>query len=366
MRTFEIACRLVVCPLIAITLSGSRAVADEPAVKGVQVLPPAAAAVPDVSPLSVEGIVNAPVGEVWRVFSTSEGFKSFGVAKCDIDFRVGGLMRACYSEKSEIGDPTTIQNRILSFEPERMVAFRIDKPPQGFPFMNSWQSVWSVVTMSGLGDGRTALRMTQVGYTAEDESQKMREFFKMGNAWSLQKLQKHFDASVQVAPPTLAHAEDPLASIEEDVVVAGPREEVFSVYTTSAGWKSFFNVESKIELRPGGPFEIYFSMEPPAGSRGSEGCMVLSYIPNRMFSYTWNAPPKFAAARVERTWVVVTFDDLGLARTKVHISHLGFAEMAAAHADRAEEYKEVRGYFAKAWPHVLGALKAKWETGQGR
>ena len=53
--------------------------------------------------------------------------------------------------------------------------------------------------------------------------------------------------------------------------------------------------------------------------------------------------------------------DLGPARTKVQITHLGFTEQAATHTDRAEEYKQVRAYFANAWPHVLTALKQKWE-----
>lgn len=320
-----------------------------------------AAVVADTSPLVVEGVINAPPAEVWKVFSTPDGFKAFGVAQCDMDFRPGGLLRTHYNSKGVIGDEGTIQNRILAYEPERMIAFNIDKPPAGFPFPNAYKSVWSVASLADLGDGRTSLRLTQVGYTADEESQKMREFFKNGNAWSMKKLQSKFDASVALAAPAAAHAEDPLAPIEIETVVNAPREEVFATYTSSAGWKSFFGVESRIELRPGGPFEIYFSMTPPEGTRGSEGCTVLSYIPGRMFSYTWNAPPKFPAERNERTWVVLTFDDVGATRTRVRAMHMGFREQAAVHPDRKENYETVRGYFAKAWPKVFGELKKKWE-----
>ncbi len=322
---------------------------------------PVVARVVDTSPLVVEGIINAPPAEVWKVFSTAEGFKAFGVAQCEMDFTPGGLIKTHYDPKGVIGDAGTIQNRILAYEPERMIAFRIDKPPAKFPFPNAWQSTWSVATLADLGDGRTLLRLTGMGYTADEESQKMRDFFKNGNAWSMKKLQSKFDASVTMDPKVAAHAEDPLAAIEIETVVNAPREEVFATYTSSAGWKSFFGVESKIELRPGGPFEIYFSMEPPEGTRGSEGCTVLSYIPGRMFSYTWNAPPKFPAERNERTWVVVMFDDVGTARTRVRAMHMGFREQAAAHPDRKENYETVRGYFAKAWPMVFAALKKKWE-----
>jgi len=151
-------------------------------------LPLAAA---DVSPLVVEGIIEAPVSEVWKVFSTPEGYRLLGPAQCDMDFRVGGLIRSCYSATATLGDPSTIQNRILSFEPGRMVSFRIDRPPQGFPFPNAWQGVWTVATFTDLG-GRTGLRLAMMGYTADEESQRMREFFKSGNAWALKKLQQHF------------------------------------------------------------------------------------------------------------------------------------------------------------------------------
>jgi hypothetical protein len=49
---------------------------------------------PDTSPLVHEGILNAPPAEVWKVWSTPEGFRALGVAKADMDFRVGGLIRS--------------------------------------------------------------------------------------------------------------------------------------------------------------------------------------------------------------------------------------------------------------------------------
>lgn len=329
--------------------------------KAAQPATPAAAAPVDTSPQVTEGVINAPVAELWKVFSTAEGFKAFGVAKCDIDFRVGGLIRAAYDPKATLGEPNTIQNRIIAFEPERMVAFRIDRPPTGFPFPNAWKETWTVATLTDLGNGTTHLRLSGVGYTADAESQKMREFFKTGNAWSVKKLQSRFDAAVKTEPAKAAHATSALANIEIATVVNAPRAEVFRTYTTSAGWKDMLGVNTSIEARPGGPWEIYFSMDPPEGSRGSEGCTVLSILPDRMLSHSWNAPPTFAHARAERTWVVVEFEDLTPTTTRVRLTHMGFTEQAAKYTEHADEWKEVRTYFANAWPKVLGALKAKWE-----
>lgn len=322
-------------------------------------------AAPDVSPLVTEGIITAPIDQVWRVFSTPEGFKAFGPAQCDMDFRVGGLIRTHYDPKGTLGDEGTIVNQIIAYEPPRMLAFRIHTPPKGFPFMSAYKDTWSVATLTDMGDGTTHLRLAGLGYTAGEESQKMRAFFESGNAWSLKKLQSHFDASAS-KPAGPAHADNPLAPIVHEGVISAPRSEVWRWISSSEGWKSFIGVASRIGSTPGEPFEIYFDIDAPEGQRGSEGCTVLSLDPERMFSFTWNAPPKFAHARQQRTWVVVTLVDLDPARTRVTLRHLGFAEQAAKHPDHAQEWRDVRAYFQNAWGMVMGALKQRGEAGSAK
>jgi hypothetical protein len=39
---------------------------------------------------------QAPIAEVWQVFSTGEGFTRLGVARAEMDFRPGGLIRSTY------------------------------------------------------------------------------------------------------------------------------------------------------------------------------------------------------------------------------------------------------------------------------
>jgi len=293
------------------------------------------------------------------VFTTAEGFKKLGVASCEMDFRVGGVIRSHYSPKGELGDEGTIHNEIISYEPERMASFRIQKPPKGFPFSEAtWKQTWSVVTLTDLGDGRTHLRMTGMGYPKTEEGEKMRTFFEEGNGYVLKKLQNSFDSD-SPKPTGPAHATNPLAPITLERIVELPRSEVWKMYTTNDGWKQIFGINSTIELRPGGKFELEFSSVPPVGQRGSEGCTVLSFVPEQMVSYTWSAPPKFAHARAQHTWVVVHFDELTPTRTRIRLDQLGFAEKAAEFPDHREEWEKVRAYFQNAWGKVLDAIKAK-------
>ncbi len=357
--------RLAVCvrvPILFVCLAG----AINPALAADEATGRAAASAPSSAPVVhaasdtqvIEKTLRASLRDVWEAFTTAEGFKKLGVAHCDVDMRVGGLIRTHYNPKGVLGDEGTIHNEILAWEPLRMLAFRIHKPPQNFPFSEAtWKSTWSVATFSDLGDGRTHIRLAGMGYPATEEGQKMRKFFEQGNQWVLDNLQRRFEESPPL-PMSQAHADRPLAPILHERVVELPRADVWSLLSTAAGWKRFLGVEASIEPYPGGKFELYFVADAPAGQRGSEGCTVLSVVPEELLSYTWNAPPNFARARPRHTWVVIRLESLGPARTRVRLDHLGFAEQASKHPDEAAEWTEVRTYFQRAWGNVLTALKA--------
>jgi uncharacterized protein YndB with AHSA1/START domain len=317
----------------------------------------AAAQSSESGPLVSEGIIPAPPAEVWKAFATAEGYRKLGVAQCEMDLRVGGLIRSHYDRKGTLGDEGTIQNEILAFEPERMISIRVQKPPKGFPFSEAtWKGTWSVITLTDLGGGSTHVRIAGLGYPDTPEGRKMREFFQAGNAWVMSHLKKQYDASAS-APASRAHPESTLAPVSHERIVEIPRAEAWELYATGEGWKRFFDVRAAIELWPRGKFEIAFSEDAPAGERGSEGCEVLSFVPGEMISHTWNAPPKFKHARGRRTWVVVRFEEVAPGRTRIRIDHLGFEEQAAANAAHRAEWEQVRGYFAAAWGKVLDAIK---------
>lgn len=131
-------------------------------------------------------------------------------------------------------------------------------------------------------------------------------------------------------------------------VVRAPVAAVYGRFTTSAGWKAFLGAESVIDLRVGGAWEVYFGDD----KIGSNGCQVLSYVPDEMVSFSWNAPPKFAE-RALRSWCVVHFSKQGEQNTVVRLQHLGFSD--------SDKWMDVKGYFENAWPNVLGALAKSFE-----
>lgn len=143
-------------------------------------------------PIVTEGVIDAPVAEVWNAWATSEGLASWLAPQADIDLRVDGLMRANYDPKGTLGDAGTIENRILSFEPERMLSIRVAKAPESFPFKAKVGEMWTVLYFQPAETNKTALRIVGLGFSADEESKRMREFFQQGNAFTLEQLRKHF------------------------------------------------------------------------------------------------------------------------------------------------------------------------------
>jgi uncharacterized protein YndB with AHSA1/START domain len=151
--------------------------------------------------LTSEGVIEAPADLVWAAFTTKEGQESWNVAHAEIDLKIGGKMRTHYDRNGQIGDPNTIENLILSFEPNHMLSIQVANPPAKFPYKDAIKKVWTVIRFEEVGPSRTKLTVTGLGYGDDEESQKLRAFFDKGNSYTINKLQEKF-AKKPVKPPT--------------------------------------------------------------------------------------------------------------------------------------------------------------------
>ncbi len=143
--------------------------------------------------------------------------------------------------------------------------------------------------------------------------------------------------------------------LSKEVTVHATLKEVWDCWTTSEGIASFFTADSRIELRVGGPYELYMMSEPDAVGRGSEGCKVLSYVPYEMLSFEWSFPPKVPTLRYSRakTHVVLRFEDQGDGIIRVRFDQLGWRE--------GEDWDQGFAYFDAAWDMVLENLKKRFQ-----
>lgn len=124
---------------------------------------------------------------------------------------------------------------------------------------------------------------------------------------------------------------------------------LYYFWTTKEGLNAFFSQDNHIEIKKDGPYEIYFDLDSKNPSRGSEGCTVIDFIPNKMIHFTWNVPPMFEALRKSkaRTNVQITFEAIyGL--TQIVLKNSGYLDDPI--------WTEVYTYFDKAWDYVLNNL----------
>ena len=144
-------------------------------------------------------------------------------------------------------------------------------------------------------------------------------------------------------------------AIVKRVTVRATVPEVWQCWTTKAGLESFFAPYCSIELWPGKPFEVWFFPDNPPGTRGAEDLELLSFLPQRMLSFEWDAPPHLPEVRRHGNWVVVTFEPSGEDQVVVELTHLGWKQ--------GEQWDQAFSYFERAWDIVLGRFEQRIAEG---
>ena len=149
----------------------------------------------------------------------------------------------------------------------------------------------------------------------------------------------------------------PDRAIRGEVVVDAPVADVWTAWTTEDGIRSFFAPDCNIELRIDGAYEMFFLLDGEPGKRGGEGVRFLAIQPEKMLSFTWNAPPHLPEARGQWTHVVLRFSEVDGGRTRLTLVHDGWGE--------GGEWDEAFKYFEHAWLEGVLPNLVKLFSGDG-
>ncbi|HEY1632123.1 MAG TPA: SRPBCC domain-containing protein [Rhizomicrobium sp.] len=140
-------------------------------------------------------VINAPAAKAWDAFTTDAGYVAWvaPVGHVALDGG-GGMMEASYSFKSKIGDPDNIKNEIVAYLPGRMIAIRNAHVPKGAPFDPVLiRTIRTIVTFDDLGNGKTKVTESGVGYGEGAGYDLMYKHFHDGNAEEFDALADSFD-----------------------------------------------------------------------------------------------------------------------------------------------------------------------------
>ncbi len=144
-------------------------------------------------------------------------------------------------------------------------------------------------------------------------------------------------------------------SIIKEITVPAGVDDVWKAWTTKEGIISFFAPDGIVELKINGLYEIYFSPEGEPGRRGAEDNRILAVEPNKMFSFSWDAPGNWPNVRKQRTMVVLKFKILENGSTALSFCQTGWGD--------GEEWDQVYDYFLGAWDDVFDRLIERFENG---
>jgi uncharacterized protein YndB with AHSA1/START domain len=156
--------------------------------------------------------------------------------------------------------------------------------------------------------------------------------------------------AASLLPAVGAPAEE--RALRKEALVAAPVPEVWKAWTTSEGIQGFFAPEAIVEPRPGGRFSIHFNPYAKDGLKGADDMRVLAVQPERLLSFTWNAPPHLPEARGQRTVVIVRLEPAAENKTQVRLTHVGWGD--------GGQWDQTYNYFDKAWGNVLAALQKRF------
>jgi uncharacterized protein YndB with AHSA1/START domain len=133
--------------------------------------------------LVIEVTVPAPIGEVWRAFTTSDGLSTWLTPNAVVDLREGGEWTAKFPGGSTGG------GTILSFVPEKELVISALAPDR-FPTVRATRTK-ARFQFEAKGDS-TVVRMTQTGWKEGEEWVKAYEYLTVGNAQLLATLHHRF------------------------------------------------------------------------------------------------------------------------------------------------------------------------------
>ena len=143
--------------------------------------------------LRIEFIIPEARSEAWKLFTTAQGLKKWAAPVVAIDYRIGGRILTNYDQAKSLRDPGTIRLPILNYLEEEMITLKVnlnDKFPADLRRQDG--NLQEIIQLQDLGDGRTHITSSMLGWGTGAHWDKAYSFFAAGNAWTYQQLVANF------------------------------------------------------------------------------------------------------------------------------------------------------------------------------
>lgn len=139
-----------------------------------------------------EFTVAASPAQVWAAWTTNDGLRSFFGPSAIIELETFGRLAIHFDPASDAGKRGAEGNRVLAFEPERMLTTTWDAPPT-FPAVRA-QRTFLEIRFAPEGTTRTRVVITNSGFGEGAEWAAAHQYFLGAWTWVAAALQYRFEA----------------------------------------------------------------------------------------------------------------------------------------------------------------------------
>lgn len=147
--------------------------------------------------LKQEVFFAAPIEDVWKAYTTAEGWTAWASPKAEVDLRVGGTIRTAY--QGEVGGSNTNTLHIVNYVPERLLTLRAELSSNWPEIMQEdAEKLSNVILFDEIGDGVTRIQSFGIGYTDAPEYDRLMGFFIKANEGLYQNLRTYLETGAGV------------------------------------------------------------------------------------------------------------------------------------------------------------------------
>lgn len=140
---------------------------------------------------------EAPIEEVWRAYTTAEGWTAWASPKAEVDLRVGGTILTAY--QGEIGGSNTNTLHIVNYVPERLLTLRAELSKNWPEIMQEdAERLSNVILFDEIANGVTRIESYGIGYSDAPEYDQLMSFFIKANEGLYQNLRAYLETGARV------------------------------------------------------------------------------------------------------------------------------------------------------------------------
>ena len=134
--------------------------------------------------------IDAPVGNIWQLLISAEGWRSWAVPVAWVDFGIGGVIETSYTATAIRGQPGNIKNAILAYVPEQMLVIRNIQAPPNFEYAEEFGKTVTVINLRSLSKNRSRVELDGIGFLATPAFDTLLKKFRFGDSWTLEHLKR--------------------------------------------------------------------------------------------------------------------------------------------------------------------------------